>query len=739
MSKSATGTPKAKMFDSKDKENIDDAYPDYTMLHDWEGVAEHKEKKYLRTLLVYRENTEYFPETEEKHEVCYIIPAQIMAYIIVHNTYEVLYPNPKDKSNRILCPKDVQSMYDAEDAVKMIARNAKIGAYFAKFPYMPMQHNLPIVRMLDEDHSFHKWKPQLPVQADWRVFIYAPTNIRYKKVTYAANCRHKTGAWDEHPWCAACLIQAGIKPCVHPDKRTPEDEVCYICAKMTREAIIAFLNRINDWKKPDKSGKVKKPKSRLLPTRIKCQVHADLANAPEAEGDLNPACAKGTQGICRPATSVPMYAVMEEFMKWSSSQRASAVKRHMRFFKQRYDEDRAHYGTDKPQWPSLKTWEIMGTRTFQERSDDEEEEKGDEEPKSDEEEIENSQDEEEIDDGAGDGSSKKPIELTHSQSASPKKRRKLGLATRKRETKSQRYQRLLREKENELSTMRADLRSVRRELKETKQQKASAKQTYEWKANSTMCTVPSSNNYKTYDYQRALQAAGRMTEDVKMQDPVEPAEKRRKLMQRSLLKNTKKVFVADEDILRKVDKSLANYAEDPWQPEFELCIDACLTDFVPSKILTEPPLAEPDKKGKRPDDESAVVITQKEVIRLEALNRAMIKIHEMDEAFISALLEKMDLSELQEGQEPDKNIVLDAMRQSHLCKEDLLAEATAITIATRRRDNVMRQDISDFNMTGIVAHAILPEEKSLLMREPQPQPGTGPSRNRKNREGSHVN
>ena len=111
--------------------------------------------------------------------------------------------------------------------------------------------------------------------------------------------------------------------------------------------------------------------------------------------------------------------------------------------------------------------------------------------------------------------------------------------------------------------MRAELKSVRRELKETKQQKASAKQTYEWKANSTMCTVPSSNNYKTYDYQRALQAAGRMTEDVKMQDPVEPAEKRRKLMQRSLLKNTKKVFVADEDILRKVDKSLANYAEDP--------------------------------------------------------------------------------------------------------------------------------------------------------------------------------
>ena len=155
--------------------------------------------------------------------------------------------------------------------------------------------------------------------------------------------------------------------------------------------------------------------------------------------------------------------------------------------------------------------------------------------------------------------------------------------------------------------------------------------------------------------------------------------------------------------------------------------------------MTEPPLAEPDKKGKRPDDESAVVITQKEVIRLEALNRAMIKIHEMDEAFISALLEKMDLSELQEGQEPDNNIVLDAMRQSHLCKEDLLAEATAITIATRRRDNVMRQDISDFNMTGIVAHAILPEEKSLLMREPQPQQGAGPSRNRNSREGSQVN
>ena len=50
---------------------------------------------------MYRENTEYFPETEEKHEVCFIICAQIMAYVIVHDNYDVVYPNPKDKMNLI--------------------------------------------------------------------------------------------------------------------------------------------------------------------------------------------------------------------------------------------------------------------------------------------------------------------------------------------------------------------------------------------------------------------------------------------------------------------------------------------------------------------------------------------------------------------------------------------------------------------------------------------------------------
>ena len=724
MSGSGGSTPKSKHFDEEDKQNIDAGYPNYTVLHSYEGVANHKEKAYIRTLLVFRENTEYLPETDQNYEVCYIIPAQVMVQVIISNRYEVIVPDKTKPRNRILCPASVQDMYDAEDEVKKYARNAKIGTYLRKFPSIPMQHNLPEVRMLEEDHTFKEWKPPPPTQADWRAFIYAPTNIRYKKVTYAANCRHKTGAWDEHPWCAACLVAAKIKVCVHPDERKEGDEPCYICDTMTPEAIRSFLNKIKNWNKPDEKGKNRKPKGRKLPTRIKCQVHADLANAPEAQNDLNPAWAKKKPGICRPATTVPMYAVIEDFLKWSPSQRASSAKRHMQLYKNRYYEDRNHYGVDCPEWPSLKTFEIMGSKTF---VDDEEGDEDEEVVVHDEQ--ESAEDEEEV-------SAEEKLEKSKSsQSApnSPKKKKRPTKRTKPKETKLQRMQRLLREKDGELLLARSELKKLKKEMQELRQQKVSAtSKSAKWKANSLCCTMPQSNHYRSYNYKRALQAAARMApEEVKFEVQHEPAEKRRKIMHRSLLSTKRSTFVPDEDILKKIDKTLDEYAENPFQPEFEVCIDLCMADFTPSNILSEPPNAEPDMHGKRPTDDDEVMLTQREILRLESLNRAMVKIHETDEAFLSAMLANMDISKLGEPtDEPDEVVVLEAMRQNQLRKEDLLAEATAITIATRRRDNVMRQNVEEPHRTAILAHALLPKETSLLMRTMLTTQGAGPSHSR---------
>ena len=186
-------------------------------------------------------------------------------------------------------------------------------------------------------------------------------------------------------------------------------------------------------------------------------------------------------------------------------------------------------------------------------------------------------------------------------------------------------------KDKHIASLQRDIAKLKKEMNELKQSKPKNKEKT-WKGLSAACTVPISNMYRAYDYNKALQAAARMSEDVKfISAENEPSAKKRKIMHRSLLTSKKKHFVADEDILEKVDKVLDDYAENPYNPEFELSIDVCLADFSPSKILAEPPPTEPDMNGKRPGDEDEVLMTQKEIIRLDALNRAMIKIHETEE------------------------------------------------------------------------------------------------------------
>ena len=69
-----------------------------------------------------------------------------------------------DSTERILCPLTVQDVYEAEKAVKNYASNAGISALLIKFPYHPMQHNLPVVQLVERELDFHKWKPELPTQ-----------------------------------------------------------------------------------------------------------------------------------------------------------------------------------------------------------------------------------------------------------------------------------------------------------------------------------------------------------------------------------------------------------------------------------------------------------------------------------------------------------------------------------------------------------------------------------------------
>ena len=75
-----------------------------------------------------------------------------------------------------------------------------------------MNHELPTLQLPKELPDFYDkdFDPGLPTKENQFAFIYAPSNIRLHEETYAANCRHHLTPWDEHPWCAWCVVKAGL-------------------------------------------------------------------------------------------------------------------------------------------------------------------------------------------------------------------------------------------------------------------------------------------------------------------------------------------------------------------------------------------------------------------------------------------------------------------------------------------------------------------------------------------------
>ena len=131
----------------------------------------------------------------------------------------------------ILIPSSVQEIRDARDKVKKFDVNKPLQKFSEMYPYWPMNHELPTLQLPRELPDFYDkdFDPGLPTAENQFSFIYAPTNIRLHEETYAANCRHHLTPWDEHPWCAWCVVKAGLQKCTRA--------TCYICHRMTTKQV----------------------------------------------------------------------------------------------------------------------------------------------------------------------------------------------------------------------------------------------------------------------------------------------------------------------------------------------------------------------------------------------------------------------------------------------------------------------------------------------------------------------
>jgi hypothetical protein len=160
-------------------------------------------------------------------------------------------------------------------------------------------------------------------------------------------------------------------------------------------------------------------------------------------------------------------------------------------------------------------------------------------------------------------------------------------------------------------------------------------------------------------------------------------------------------YEPNEKQIELVSKQLKRYAVSATAPQLDANLPVNLTDFPESRIQCQPQLPLPDSEGHYPGDLSKVEILQKEIIRLDALNRALMAVHQNDrmlvptvKAFIKA---ETDLSDSQKkNRVEDGRILIDALCKNTVDRENLLADSESIILAVRRRDNAVRK-----NKTGI--------------------------------------
>jgi hypothetical protein len=173
-------------------------------------------------------------------------------------------------------------------------------------------------------------------------------------------------------------------------------------------------------------------------------------------------------------------------------------------------------------------------------------------------------------------------------------------------------------------------------------------------------------------------------------------------------------YAPNERYHDKINDWLARYKNDISRVNMGLTIPVDLTVFPEGKIRANPPIPNPDSSGKYPRATDPIVAFQGEIVRLDALMRGMLKIHENDSLVINTLQTRLDAmeSELErrsyaEGKPYHDSETIKVMRAAskNFCsREELLAEAEAMITVIRRRDNAVRT----FGQEGLAEHVSRP-------------------------------
>ena len=753
------------------------------------GIERHKYTDYMLELLRNGETTILETGSAPEEMEDFFTPAINMIELIKQGRYS---PYIDQRGETVLMPFGYKDVRRIDDYVRQLPVNSHLAEFTRRFPYIPVNHDLPRLDLVPGDYDFENWNPPLPTKENWRTFRYAPSNIRCDGKSWAANCRHEVSDWDEHPWCKSCLVAADIQPC-------KSEDACYICELMPTNPKKLFKMRLKYGldlkaknKKSDSDGATKAPaviavsetaanpadktlpsesptvttptvtppvvpvvtpvKARTLRSEIRTQIHANYLTLlkdvnPYITGEANKKKQeKGAEkkksdkpfrrylGFCRPGWLVPIYWSRQEFFGMPAGIHHTHVGEQLVAFEREYEYLRA--GRKSLLWIDLEDMRIkqkeadisqpkLASRSLKQgtvplRTDGKQSPAFVKSPTS---AVIALAKRDATKKGAARKASQRtvvsvPVDDNSSDEDYTPTKLKVVLASGK--------SRLSQRKRSEPETSPTGIAGRDDHVSDSDNLHLEKEGTgmgglAPWSNVNWMGAIPQGTVRRDFDYEAATVAATKIRQVEMKPEVVEQLSEDCAMFSYKRRKRNRQ-YQPSSRYHRIVNKTLSYYSNSAVDPEFPETIPADLADYPEGIVRASPQIPSPDAGNNFPADTDSLEITQKEICRLDALARALVKIHENDCMAVNTMQIRIDQleAELRQQQgihydESNQAVVMSAVSKNCAVREEVCAELLGIVLAVRRRDNAIRKDPTPAVISRMVS---APLYKTLMTGEP---------------------
>jgi hypothetical protein len=704
-------------------QSIAHVYTGLTIKPPFDIIHRHPEYEILKEFCTSR-RSQTFTYMMEGRKIYYPVSAQAMVQLIVMDRHKVITRQLGQTEARFLVPVSWNDVRRSEIELRYIAVNQDSHKFMRYYGWKPYQHDVYMM-FIHEEMSWcfspATFEPGFPLQDSWRAFKFGLSNIRYNGKTYAANCRHPTSAWNEHPWCEKCLAIAGIHVC------RDLGEHCDHCANMTSAQVDKFHKMVEEAREAQKKavavGTQLAIQSKKLPSYIREQLHADRACKGEVrDKDHNPAWSEGKLGLCRPSYAIPYYWTKLEVIDPANkvTEAGEAVLEHEEVLQDTY-----HLISRKNPpgvWADLQNLPARDKVLRQSESD---EKPAPPPPET----------------KAGPRRSNRDKRPTKPQEPQRRKSRKQDLPQKspgkdsdaKPADTSQDLDDAVAQQPVKQAALQADrvARSLQLNIPDRSEPCLAVPIGFRsWSANSYQVHIPGSDPEQSYmNYNAALAAAARMSSDVQGRVLTLANQRSGQKLSRSIIQHKRVTFTPSTRYMAHADLILMGYAKSPDVPALPELLPVNMYEFPKQGIDQTVGAQIGDRNGKFPSEADTLCVSQREVVNLDANNRALLKLHETDDVLMEALVDKLmelnlNRSQAEQQEKPfsDEVLVLDALRHNMMRREVLLGRQEGLITAVRRRDFAQRYNLTVGAACKVISAPL--QDSVRLEEEPGRSPGS---------------